>query len=48
MVWHAWLFALIGLFGALTCLLLRTFDDNTEYTLTAAEVEKIEKKLRVK
>lgn len=44
MAWHAWLFAIIGLGGAICCMILRTFDENTEYTLTAAEVEKIEKK----
>ncbi len=45
MVWHATLFAIIGLVGAIGCVILRTFDDNTEYILTAAEVEKIEKKV---
>jgi cytochrome o ubiquinol oxidase subunit I len=48
MVWHAWLFAIIGLGGAIVCVLLRTFDENSEYVLTAAEVEKIEKKLQAK
>ncbi|HSX09893.1 MAG TPA: cbb3-type cytochrome c oxidase subunit I [Candidatus Saccharimonadales bacterium] len=48
MVFHAWLFAIIGLGGAIVCTLLRTFDEHTEYVLTAAEVEKIEKKLRHK
>jgi cytochrome o ubiquinol oxidase subunit 1 len=45
MVFHAFLFALIGLFGAITIVILRTFDDHSEYTLTAAEVEKIEKSI---
>ena len=44
MVWHAWLFVIIGLVGAIWCVISRTFDENTEYVLTAAEVEKIEKK----
>lgn len=44
MVFHATLFALIGFIGAVTCVLLRTFDDETEYVLPASEVEKIEKK----
>jgi len=43
MVWHAWLFVIIGLVGAIWCVISRTFDENTEYVLTAAEVEKIEK-----
>lgn len=46
MVFHATLFALIGLFGAISCMLIRTFDEKTEYVLTATEVEKIEKGLR--
>ncbi|MGH7203434.1 MAG: cbb3-type cytochrome c oxidase subunit I [Candidatus Levyibacteriota bacterium] len=46
MVWHATLFIIIGLIGTIGCIIIRTFDDNSEYTLTAAEVEKIEKRLR--
>jgi cytochrome o ubiquinol oxidase subunit 1 len=45
MVWHATLFILIGLIGSIWIVILRTFDDHSEYTLTAAEVERIEKKL---
>lgn len=48
MTFHAILFILIGLFGAITCVILRTFDEHTEYLLPAAEVEKIEKRLRNK
>ena len=48
MVWHATLFILIGLIGSIWIVILRTFDEHSEYTLTAAEVEKIEKKLRNK
>jgi hypothetical protein len=36
---------LIGLVGAISCILLRTFDEETEYVLTAKEVEEIEKKI---
>ncbi len=46
MVWHATLFIIIGLIGTISCIIIRTFDDNSEYTLTAAEVEKIEKRMR--
>jgi len=48
MTFHSALFSLIGLFGAIICVIVRTFDDESEYVLTAAEVEKIEKKLRNK
>ena len=46
MVWHATLFIILGLLGTIGCIIIRTFDDNSEYTLKAAEVEKIEKRLR--
>ncbi len=48
MVFHAILFALIGLFGAITCVFIRAFDEESEYILPAAEVARIEKKLRNK
>ncbi|HKU18019.1 MAG TPA: cbb3-type cytochrome c oxidase subunit I [Candidatus Saccharimonadales bacterium] len=42
-VWHIiWLVA-VGIVGVIVCVIARTFNDNIEYTLTAAEVEKIEK-----
>jgi cytochrome o ubiquinol oxidase subunit 1 len=41
-VWHiAWL-AIVGLLGVIVIVIARTFNEDTEYTLTAAEVEKIE------
>jgi cytochrome o ubiquinol oxidase subunit 1 len=41
-VWHiAWM-AIAGLLGVIMALIIRTFNDDTEYTITAAEVEKIE------
>lgn len=45
MVWHSLFFAIIGLVGAIGCIITKTFDENSEYTLTAAEIEKIEKGL---
>jgi len=48
MTFHAILFALIGLFGAITCAFIRGFDHDSEYILPAVEVEKIEKRLRQK
>lgn len=42
-VWHLiWLVA-IGLIGAIACLVIRAFDEETEYVITAAEVEEYEK-----
>lgn len=43
MSWHSALFAIIGLVGAITCLVIRAFDEEPEYTLSAAEVEKYDK-----
>ena len=42
MVWHIFWLAAIGLIGAITCVVIRTFDDKTEYTLSAADVRKLE------
>jgi cytochrome o ubiquinol oxidase subunit 1 len=42
-VWHIiWLMAL-GLVGCIACVIIRSFDEDTEYTVPAAEVEKMEK-----
>jgi cytochrome o ubiquinol oxidase subunit 1 len=48
MVWHATLFAIIGLVGTIVCIVIRTFDDESEYTLKASEVEKIEKQIAMR
>lgn len=45
MVWHATLFILVGLVGSIACIVIKTFDENSEYVLSAAEVEKIEKQI---
>lgn len=42
MVWHMYWLAALGLIGAIVCLVIRAFDDHTEYTITAAELEKME------
>ncbi len=47
MVWQATLFAIIGLTGAIICMIKRTFDENTEYVLPASEVEKLDKQYRL-
>jgi cytochrome o ubiquinol oxidase subunit 1 len=41
-VWHIiWLMAL-GLVGCVACVIVRSFDEDTEYVLSAAEVKKME------
>lgn len=45
-VWHiAWL-AIAGILGIIVSVIIRTFDEDTEYVLPAAEVAKIEDNLR--
>lgn len=42
MVWHVWWLALLGAAAIVVCLIVRSFDEHTEYILTAAEVAKLE------
>jgi cytochrome o ubiquinol oxidase subunit 1 len=42
-VWHITWLVVAGIVGIIVCFIARTFNDDLEYTLTAAEVEKIEK-----
>ena len=42
MVWHIWWLAVAAGLAMLSAIILRSFDDATEYRLTAAEVEHIE------
>ncbi|MGE5196652.1 MAG: cbb3-type cytochrome c oxidase subunit I, partial [Anaerolineae bacterium] len=41
-VWQIVWLAILGLVGIAACIVMRSLDDDTEYLLTAAEVEKIE------
>jgi cytochrome o ubiquinol oxidase subunit 1 len=41
-VWHIWWLAILGLLGVILCAIIRTTDDNTEYVLSAAKVERLE------
>ncbi len=42
MVWHMTWLAIVGVIGVITVLAIRSFDDDTHYTITAAEVAHIE------
>jgi cytochrome o ubiquinol oxidase subunit 1 len=44
-VWHLWWLAIIGLLGTIVTIIVRTFNEDTEMIIPAAEVEKIEKGL---
>ncbi len=41
-IWHIIWLIFAGIVGAITCLIIRAFDDETEYIIPAAEVAKIE------
>jgi len=41
-VWHIWWLVLLGFVGIVTTIIIRANDEDTEYTLTAREVEKLE------
>ncbi len=42
MIWHILWLGLVGLVGAIACVITRSFDEETEYVIPAAEVAKIE------
>jgi len=42
MIWHIWWMAIIGLVGMIGSYIVRTFDEDTDYYVPAAEVERIE------
>ncbi|MDR3642279.1 MAG: cbb3-type cytochrome c oxidase subunit I [Candidatus Doudnabacteria bacterium] len=41
-VWHITWLIFVGLIGAMVCVIIRGLDEHTEYTITAAEIEKME------
>ena len=41
LIWHIWWLAVIGLIGVVLTILIRSTDENTEYTITAEELKKI-------
>lgn len=41
-IWHIWWLAILSLFAAITLVIIRTSDDDSEYTITAAELRKLD------
>jgi cytochrome o ubiquinol oxidase subunit 1 len=41
-IWHIYWLALLAFIGLLTCIIIRTSDENTEYTISAAQLAKHE------
>lgn len=46
-IWHMWWLAGLGLLGAILLVIIRTLDDESEYTVPPEEVAHIEKELRI-
>jgi cytochrome o ubiquinol oxidase subunit 1 len=42
MVWHIWWLSILCALGVLLTVIVRAADDDTDYTVSAAEVERIE------
>lgn len=42
LIWHMWWLAIIALVGIIATVIIRTSSDDTEYVITAAELEKLE------
>ncbi|HVS79484.1 MAG TPA: cbb3-type cytochrome c oxidase subunit I [Candidatus Paceibacterota bacterium] len=43
MVWHIWWLAILSVAGVIVCIVRRTLDEETEYVIPAAEVERMER-----
>jgi len=43
MVWHIWWLAALGLIGAIICVIIRALDEETEYVIPTAEVQRMER-----
>lgn len=48
LVWHTWWLAVISIVTIFALIIARSFDDNTEYILSASEVKNFEVKLKIK
>jgi cytochrome o ubiquinol oxidase subunit 1 len=48
LIWHMWWLAVIGLLGVITLIIIRAHDEETEYTITAKELAKLEALARKK
>jgi len=42
LIWHMWWLAIVGVIGVIVCVIIRTSDDDTEYTISAAEMERLD------
>ncbi len=42
LIWHMWWLAAISIVAVAVCVIIRSSDDNTEYTISSAEIEKLD------
>lgn len=46
LIWHMWWMAIVGTLGVIVCVIIRCSNDNTEYTISAEEIEKLDRQHR--
>jgi cytochrome o ubiquinol oxidase subunit 1 len=44
LIWHIWWLAAVSLIGVITGIIIRISEDETEYTIPADELKKLDKK----
>jgi cytochrome o ubiquinol oxidase subunit 1 len=48
LIWHMWWLAILGLIGAIVFVIVRASNDDTEYTITASEIKRMDASHRQK
>lgn len=43
-IWHVWWLAIVAVIGVIVSVIIRTSNDDTEYVITAAEIERLDRK----
>jgi cytochrome o ubiquinol oxidase subunit 1 len=42
LIWHIWWLAILAVIGAAVCVIMRASDDDTEYTITASQMKRLD------
>lgn len=48
LIWHMWWLAGVGLLGVVACIIIRTSNDDTEYLISAKEIETLDRTYTIK
>jgi cytochrome o ubiquinol oxidase subunit 1 len=48
LIWHMWWLAVVGLVGVVICVIIRTSNDDTDYTITAAQIKRLDHQAHVR